>query len=301
MPTFQRFRSVRPALGGGRGGSGRLRLGLLLAAGAGLMLLAKADIQLVNYASLRIQDVATPVLALAARPVAAVRDRVEAIGALLAVHEENRRLREENRRLMAWRGEAARLAVQNRALRALLDVPPARADAPSVTARVVADAAAPFVHTRLLDAGSAAGVEDGMAVIDTKGLVGRVIDVGRRSARVLLITDRKSQVPVRVGSLGDEAILEGDNGPLPALRFLPLEPRFAQGDEVVTSGRGGLIPPGLLVGRIAAIGPERVAVRPAVDLGRLDYLTIVRYRGLEVPGSEAVPVGGGDAAGPATP
>ena len=69
-----------------------------------------------------------------------------------------------------------------------------------------------------------------------------MIDVGRRSARVLLITDFNSRIPVVVESSGDQAILEGDNSPVPSLRFLPLKPGFAIGDRVLTSGRGGLLP-----------------------------------------------------------
>ena len=115
----------------------------------------------------------------------------------------------------------------------------------------------------LIDAGAEQGVDTGMPATTPEGLVGRVVDVGARSARVLLITDFNSRIPVVVEGSGDQAILEGDNRPLPALRFLPLNPGFAVGDRVLTSGHGGLLPPGLPVGRIEA-RRRRGAARPAV-------------------------------------
>ena len=79
-----------------------------------------------------------------------------------------------------------------------------------------------------------------------------------------------------VESSGDQALLEGDNSPLPILRFLPLKPGFAIGDRVLTSGRGGLLPAGLAVGRIERRrAAARLRVRPFVDWARLDYVALL--------------------------
>ena len=71
--------------------------------------------------------------------------------------------------------------------------------------------------------------------------------------------------------------------PLPVLKFLPLQPKIAVGDEVVTSGRGGLIPPGLIVGRVDAASPARVTVRPHVEMARLDYVTVLPFASVPPP------------------
>ncbi|MGH6920845.1 MAG: rod shape-determining protein MreC, partial [Geminicoccaceae bacterium] len=144
-------------------------------------------------------------------------------------------------------------------------------------ARVVADAGGPFVHTVLVDAGTDQGVVKGMAAVNERGLVGRVIEVGRRSARVLLLTDFNSRVPVMVEPARDQAILAGDNSREPGLIFLPLNPRMAVGQRVVTSGRGGVLPPGLAVGRISAIDDRKIAVAPVVDWDRLEYVRLLEY------------------------
>ena len=82
------------------------------------------------------------------------------------------------------------------------------------------------MQTRLIDAGSDRGIADGMAVVTERGFVGRVVQTGEHSARVMLLTDFNSRIPVIVESSRDRAILQGDNGPQPRLDFLPLNPRL---------------------------------------------------------------------------
>ena len=105
----------------------RAALGLLVGLSVLLLVLGKADVKLAGYIAERIGDVAAPVLAFVNQPLVAVRGGLDHVGELLAVYDENTRLREENRRLLAWQAEAARLSVQNRALREMLNVPPLEA------------------------------------------------------------------------------------------------------------------------------------------------------------------------------
>jgi rod shape-determining protein MreC len=270
-----------------RGLIDRSAVGLLIGLSVLMLLLGKADMKLANYLAERMGDAVAPILRVLGEPVLAVRTGVDRIGALLAVHEENERLREENRRLLAWQGEAAKLAVQNRALRQMLHVPEGERASSWTTARVVADSAGVFVRTFLIDAGSERGVEAGMPAVAPEGLAGRVVDVGCCSARVLLVTDFNSRIPVLLERSGDHALLVGDNSPEPTLRFLPVNPDFKIGDRVVTSGRGGLIPPGLLVGQVSEVDGGRVAVRPLVDWSRLDHLSLLRYEGVLPPPAAA--------------
>ena len=267
----------------------RVGLGLLIGLSVLLLLLGKADLRVAALASASLDDVAAPVLEFFRGPVVAVRGAFDRIGAILAVDQENARLREENRRLMAWQVDAARLTVQNHALQRMLKVPEVDHPATWLTARIVGDSGGSFVQALLLDAGTEQGVAIGMPAIAPEGLVGRVVDVGRRSARVLLVTDFNSRIPVVVESSGDHAILEGGNSLRPTLRFLPMNPGFALGDRVLTSGRGGVLPPGLMVGRIDSANDGKVRVRSHVDWARLDYLSLLQTVGTPSPESEALP------------
>lgn len=266
-----------------RGWGDRSALGLLAVLSVALLLLGKADVKLARFLAERAGDAAAPVLRVLGEPAAGLRAAVDRVGALLAVHEENERLREENRRLLAWQVEAAKLAVENRALRKMLHVPATERASSWITARVVADSAGVFVRALLVDAGAEAGVAVGMPAVAPEGLAGRVVGVGCCSARVLLVTDFDSRVPVVIERSGEHALLAGDNSPEPALRFLPLDPDFRVGDRVLTSGRGGLIPPGLLVGRISAVTERKVAVQPFVDWARLDHLALLHHEGVPPP------------------
>ena len=264
----------------------RFALTLLLIAAAGLLVLSKADIKLVRTVEQMVADGMAPVMALAREPVVAARGLAERFGRFLAVYEENARLREENRRLLEWRARAVRLEVENRGLREMLAMPAPKAAPRRTVARIIADSGGPFVQSRLIDAGSRRGVREGMAVVDERGMVGRVVQVGEESARVLLLTDFNSRIPVTVVGSRDQALLVGDNTPEPKLRFLPLSPAFRVGDRVLTSGVDGLLPPGLPVGEITAAGEHGITVTPYVDWQRLDEVAVLDYRPVAPPPTE---------------
>ena len=126
-----------------------------------------------------------------------------------------------------------------------------------------------------------------MAVMTPPGMIGRVIAVGHRSSRILLLTDLNSKIPVIVERSGDQALLAGDNSAEPKLEFLPLNPRFQVGDRVITSGRGGVLPAGLMIGEISRIEGTRVAVRPAVDWQAIDFVAVLRHAPLPPPSGDA--------------
>ncbi|SNB61417.1 rod shape-determining protein MreC [Arboricoccus pini] len=267
---------------------------VLMALSLGLIVLGKADVKIYDTIVRRAGDIAAPALATLKEPLSTLRDMANAMGSILALREENQRLREDNRRLLVWQAEATRLAVENDALRRSLKMPPHPGAPLWLTARVVADPGGPFVNTALIDAGADAGVQNGMAVVDDHGLVGRIVDVGARSARILMLTDLNSRIPVLIDRSHDEAVLEGTNGRQPELRFLPMNPSFKVGDQVLTSGRDGVLPQGLRIGKISEIRDQHVVVTPYVDWDRLDYVAVLVRQPLPTP--EELPLPASDAA-----
>jgi rod shape-determining protein MreC len=255
----------------------RFAFGTLIVVSVVLLIVSKADVRLLEAVDSRVSDLLTPALEVAVRPIEASRQVARQVGELVALRAENAQLREQNRRLLEWQGAARQLAIENASLRQLLHGVAEDQHPTAVTARVVADAGGPFVQTVLVNAGAEQGVAKGMAAVNERGLAGRVIEVGRRSARVLLLTDFNSRIPVMVEPSRDQAILAGDNSREPGLVFLPLNPRLSLGDRVVTSGRGGLLPPGLEIGVVSAIGDQKVTVTPLVDWDRLAYLRLLDY------------------------
>lgn len=126
-----------------------------------------------------------------------------------------------------------------------------------------------------IGAGSSSGVRVGMAVRSPLGLVGRVIEVGVISARVLLITDADSTVPVRRASDGVQGYATGRGDGTIQIRlsttgFNPLK----RGDAIVTSGSGGIYRPGEAVAVVVALTPDGAIARPLSDPGQTDFVTV---------------------------
>lgn len=248
---------------------------LLLAAAVGLMLLGKADTVLVERLRVEVTDSVAPLLDALSRPTAVINDLIEVGRNTYGLALENRTLREENARLLQWQAIARRLETENAALRGLTGYVP-EAAAIDISARVIGASGGAYVRSVLIAAGSRHGVRKGQAAVAGTGLAGRVTEVGDRSARVLLITDLNSRIPVVVESSRDQAILAGDNSERPRLDHLRSNARVTAGDRVVTSGIGGIFPPGIPVGVV--VGTERgFRVQPPIDWDRLEFLRLVDF------------------------
>ena len=145
----------------------------------------------------------------------------------------------------------------------------------------MADSGSPFRNSVLLNVGARDGVVDGWAVMDGLGLAGRISGVGNRTARVVLLTDSASRVPVVVQPSGQRAMLSGDNSAFPLLDFVEDPDDLRPGDRVVSSDDGGVFPAGLLVGEVVMTRDRRLRVRLAADYGRLEFLRVLRSRPME--------------------
>jgi len=221
-------------------------------------------------------DVISPILDLMSRPSASAAEAIDSLRELGRLRDENARLRQEYARLLQWQTVARRLEYENGELRSLLNLAP-DPKAKFVTARVVGGSGGAFVRSLLVTAGQREGVRKNQAVISGEGLIGRVSEVGARAARVLLLTDLNSHVPVYVERTLERALLSGDNSNRMALRYLPSNTTAAVGDRIVTSGHGGVFPPGLPVGVITSIDKGIVTVQQFVDVEQAEYVRIVDY------------------------
>ena len=140
-----------------------------------------------------------------------------------------------------------------------------------ITARVVADAGGVYARAVLLSVGPNHGIRKGEIALDERGLVGRVTEVGTRSARVLLLTDLNSRIPVILESSRARAIMVGTNGARPRLLYWPEGALPQEGERVVTSAEANAFPANLPVGVVhftaanVARGGACRAARPARD------------------------------------
>ncbi len=270
----------------------RFALAFMLCTAFGLMLMSRSETAVVERLRVVLADAVVPILELMAEPVATVSRVADGLVELTRVYSENQRLREESERLLQWHEAAKLLEQENTALRQLLNLsaPPATR---YVTARIVGDNGGAFVRTVLVSSGARDGVRRNQAAITGQGLAGRVIEVGERAARVLLLIDINSRIPVILEGSRERAVLAGDNGPLPQLVHLPPKSNPAIGERVVTSGFGGLFPPGIPVGTVAQVGQDEVRVLPLVAWDRIEFLRLIDYQGSDLAGLPSAGEAGG--------
>lgn len=248
----------------------------LIALTLALIVVGRLETSFTERLRATVTDIAAPIIDLVSRPVAAARGLLGEISDLASLREENQKLHARVAALQRSSLTAERVTAENESLRALLNFVPGK-PIHFVAARAIADSGNAFVRSVLLNAGKNQGVKKGDPVINGEGVVGRVAKIGKHTARVLLITDWNSRIPVLVESSREKAILAGDNTNRPRLIYLPEAAAIAPGDRIVTSGHGGVFPPGLPVGTVGSLDEGGIRIEPFVTWNRLELVRIVNY------------------------
>jgi rod shape-determining protein MreC len=219
-------------------------------------------------------DVAAPAGRIAAGSRTTGRSFWEALTGYFTAGADNARLKREIAEARVKLAESAALADENRRLRELLGLHQ-QDPKPVTTAHLIASTSSSTRRFATLGAGGSQGVMVGMPVRSQLGLVGRVLEVGNTTARVLLVTDGESVVPVRRASDGVAAFAEGlaDGSLRIRLTNLGINP-LKVGDAFVTSGAGGLYRPGVAMAVVVRLLPDGAIARPLSDPGATEYVVV---------------------------
>lgn len=253
----------------------RLFVGLLVLCLFLVFLVWRIDSPRVERFRANLIDTVVPSFDWALVPVTKLVGMVEDFQSYTRIYEQNQELRRELQQMKAWKEAALQLEQENAQLLNLNNV---RLDAQLsyVTGVVLADSGSPFRQSVLLNIGTRDGVVDGWAATDGLGLAGRIAGVGKRTSRVILLTDSNSRIPIMVQPSGQDALLVGDNSAAPPIEFLESPEKVRPGDRVVSSGDGGVFPAGLLVGHVAMGSDRRLRVRLSADYERMEFLRVLR-------------------------
>ncbi|WP_226552383.1 rod shape-determining protein MreC [Celeribacter naphthalenivorans] len=253
----------------------RLLIGVMLLCFIGLFILWRIDSPRVERLRAGLVDKVVPSFEWALVPVTKTIGMIENFQSYQRLYDQNQELRNELRQMQAWKEAALQLEQKNAKL---LDLNKVRIDPryTYVTGVVMADSGSPFRQSVLLNVGARDGIMDGWATMDGIGLVGRISGVGQNTARVILLTDSNSRLPVTIQPSGQRAILSGDNSIRPSLDFIETPELVRPGDRVISSGDGGVFPPGILIGQVAKGPDRRLRVILAADYERMDYLRVLR-------------------------
>lgn len=252
---------------------------------AGFLLAA----QLVNptmYGGVRAMflDLSRPVFAAWSAVNRGLVDTVDGVVNVATLRAQNTILLDENQRLQHQEHLAVKLADENRLLRAALQVVP-EVPAKFTTARIIADSGSGMVRSVVVNAGKNAGVRKGHVALYNGYLLGRVQEVSDSAARIVLITDYNSRIPVTAGEAGLQGILSGDNSNVLKLSYISQPQMLPEGAMVLTSGKGGGLPPGLPVGRVMRWDGVQFRVSSLGDFSDALYVQLVDF-GLQDPWRE---------------
>ncbi len=203
------------------------------------------------------------------------------------LYQQNQYLKSELEEMTGWKEVALQLEQKNAELSILNNV---KLDPTInwVTGQVAADSGSPFNQSILLNIGSNDGVTNGAEAMGGLGLVGRISGLGKKTSRVILLTDVSSSIPVIVEKSGQRGLVRGDNTINPKLKFLETSKNVKPGMRVITSGEGKVFSPNLLVGNIVQDSKGQLRIKLAAQLKDLSYLRILIKNNTDVlsqPGS----------------
>lgn len=287
------------------GGRSNSQVGLLLFSLVSLILLLSslyaAEASVFKKAREAAIEAASPVLGFFSGPIAWINDRVGNIGDYFRVLEQNKALREENAALRQWEEEARSLRAVIAALEEL-DVYKSPPSERPINAFVIGESNEAYAHSMIVNAGSKDGAAIGFAVVDERGMIGRIVDVSPNASRILLLNDIQSRIPVFVEDSFVEGLLAGrsTSNPTIAITMLANGDRIKPGQRVVTSGAGGVLPRGLTVGVISKVTDKEAVVELAADYARTRLVRIINYEFPQV-GPDAASEAATSAAPPPSP
>ena len=268
---------------------------LVLAAVAVVLLLLHEGGQLQPIENV-VQVVLSPIERVASGVFGGVGNLFGAVRDLNELRERNAELEKQNQDLLTEIAQLRGLQGENSSLRELLNFTQENPTYKYQPAAVIGRDPSPYLRYITINAGSREGLKPGMPVVTAGStLIGRVADVGFRSAKVQLLNDLSSAVNVRLQTTDVTGLAQGQQDGSLLVQYLPLNTEVITNDIALTSGLGGNLPRNLVVGQVTGVDKKDFEVaqsaqlRPAADYDRLDVvLVITNFEPIE-PGEDATP------------
>jgi len=142
-----------------------------------------------------------------------------------------------------------------------------------VSARVMLEEQSPYLNSFVINIGANKEIKNGMAVLDGKFFIGRIVDVNFFSSRILLVTDLNSKIPIISEPSGNHAILSGRGDNQPTLEYLSKNHQIQNGDKIYTSGKEGIFAPGISIGEVKR-NKDKIEVQLYSKLNEITFVNI---------------------------
>ncbi len=246
-----------------------------------IMLFGQAKPKLIEDIRLKVIDFLLPAYVLVERPFDIVHGFFLNVNTVKNISQEKKKLEEENAQLKGWYHVAIGLAEENVELKNQLHWIPDPTIS-YITAHVAADGSGIYHKAVLVMLQPGHGVHAGEIALSGFGLIGRVTEIGDRSARILLINDLASRIPVNLMSSHVQAIMAGDNSLYPKLIFYPEDKPPTEGEKVLTDNKGNAFPTGIPVGFVHYLEPGHPVVVPYTSLESLRIVRIFDFKNYDI-------------------
>ena len=194
------------------------------------------------------------------------------------MQQDNLKLKEEVKRLKKWQILAIKNQKENSAYKKLLNSTTNNINVIK-TAAIISQTPNIYAKSVFINAGLNQGVLEDFAVINERGLVGKVISSSEKNSRIILIIDQNSSVPVTTMSKNINAIIKGAiDGKYLTSSFMKEDKKPKIGDVLLTSGNAKIFPPNILVGKVIKVSEDSFLALPYVDFNNLEFVQVVNFR-----------------------
>jgi len=219
-------------------------------------------------------SISTPIVKFAAFPFNTIINLLTNFHELVDAKKENKVLKEELAQLRSFYVKSLNTYQENKELRNVLNFISTRTSSFKV-ARIIGRSHELFNQNIFIDAGKNRDIKEGSIVTGTRGVIGRISEVGEDKSRVILVTDASSRIPIITSKARVRGILAGNSGGNMDILYLPKNHAVKEDDWVFTSGDGDTLPSGLLIGVVKKVDNESASVVMVEDANNADIVTIM--------------------------
>ncbi len=215
-----------------------------------------------------------------------IKDKLNTIPQIFYLKEENEALKKQVAELLQYKQNLLEYQRENTDLRSLLGFKDKNLQYDLEAAEVIARDTGNWFNVILIDKGEKQALKKDMAVITNEGLVGCIISTTANTSKVMLITDERSSISAMLQRTRDNGIVKGsiDTAPRGYLKmdFLSQDANLVKGDIVISSGLGGLVPKGIVIGEVVETKKESyelmqyAIIKPAVDFLKLERVFVIK-------------------------
>ena len=261
-----------------RGNQQRFSLIALILFSIFIIVLGKYNFKGVNFLKLSIKEIVYRTTFIVSVPENFVISSYQTIHDHFSLYSNYENLKKDYESLKATKLNTDFLKSENEALKSKIN--DVSTQSSELLAKVIIDKKSPFLRSVIVNRGSKDNVILGMAVLDEKFLVGKVVEVNYSTSRVLLLSDLNSKIPVSIEPNGVQSILSGSGSNFGEIQYIKEDYQLDSDFEIFTSGSGGIFRSGIPIGKTilnAGSGLDTIKVKFHSDFSQLRLVKIVSF------------------------